>query len=534
MLSRLQSFIYCFLLPFLVFGEQYISPSTETLLDGQGNYSHVQQGDTVLLEAGTRPYLIIRNFSGTENKPIVFQNYLGQTKVVGSQGYGISVQNTAYFKLLGNGSAGFEYGIFINVSNGSALGVGAGSSEAEVAYVEATAGKGPGFLIKTDPSCDFSHTRDKFVMRNVRLQHNYIHHTDTEGIYLGSTFYTGTYLSCNGKDTLVFPHIIEGAQVYENRIEYTGWDGIQVASTTNASVFGNKVLADSQKRTSSQMNGIIVGNGTSGEVYHNIVSKGEGTGIITFTDKSLLLFGNVVLYPGYGSDMRDGRYGIYCDRKRVTQALEPLVVANNLVIGAKTEGLRFVGSEQGQTDSLVNNILILPADKSLITGDYINMNGGAGIQLKNEVVEPADFSFYCDYRLEDFTICNANRQFVNQGVFVSAVKDKSDLFGQQRVVEEQVDLGPVEWQEEVGFEEFAEIKETLFFLHNQVVTVELRSEADFIRFYDLTGKELGVKQYWGNQKRVNVEFVGKVPKVILSVIKYKTGEIEDKKLLMDR
>ena len=66
-------------------------------------------------------------------------------------------------------------------------------------------------------------------MYDLKIHDCYLHHIADEGFYIGSSKYTGqTIYQCD--EIVVLPHIIEGVSIYDNIVENTGWDGIQVSS----------------------------------------------------------------------------------------------------------------------------------------------------------------------------------------------------------------------------------------------------------------------------------------------------------------
>ena len=65
-----------------------------------------------------------------------------------------------------------------------------------------------GIYGKDDPDCTFKSTRDKFTQYNTIIHDCFITNTGDEGMYIGSSFYSGETLTCNGKDTLIFPHLL--------------------------------------------------------------------------------------------------------------------------------------------------------------------------------------------------------------------------------------------------------------------------------------------------------------------------------------
>ena len=78
-------------------------------------------GDVVCLEAGIRHKLLLKNFNGTANNPIIVKNCGGQTVINATQesngsrpGYGLLVSASNYIRVTGTGDPNHTYGITVN------------------------------------------------------------------------------------------------------------------------------------------------------------------------------------------------------------------------------------------------------------------------------------------------------------------------------------------------------------------------------------------------------------------------------------
>jgi hypothetical protein len=155
--------LICFTFIQQVTGQQ-TSLSADTnikVIDGNVSpYNQLHPGDTIFLEPGHRKYLLIRNFTGTQQAPFVFSNKSGVVTISTDHYFGIIFNNCRHFKLTGSGDPQHFYGIRIEkVENGSGLSIGAGSSDAEVEYVYVANTHIAGIYAKTDPDCAFQYTR---------------------------------------------------------------------------------------------------------------------------------------------------------------------------------------------------------------------------------------------------------------------------------------------------------------------------------------------------------------------------------------
>ncbi|PJB59012.1 MAG: hypothetical protein CO098_05705, partial [Bacteroidetes bacterium CG_4_9_14_3_um_filter_41_19] len=206
-----------------------------------GTPQQFQPGSTVCLQGGSKDYLYLKNIHGTADNPITFINSGGAITIETNHYYGIKIANCSFIRLTGSGDNEISYGIqVLRVDNGAGISVTELSTDVEIDYVEIANTDIAGVYAKSEPDCLFNSTRDKFTMYNFWLHDCYLHDIADEGLYIGSSKYTGQTINCNGKDTTVFPHVIIGARIYNNIVENTGWDGIQVSSAqSNCQVFGN-------------------------------------------------------------------------------------------------------------------------------------------------------------------------------------------------------------------------------------------------------------------------------------------------------
>lgn len=432
---------------FQAFGGGIVLDLTKTYVDGNSApYNTLKPGDTLYVQAGTRSALALKNFRGLPGSPIVVINTGGLAVIENNTlPYAVSLQNCANIKFTGKGKAGITYGFKINAKNGVGLGASNGSTEYELENLEISSGVGPGILAKSDPDCSGQYTREKFTSRRIYIHHNYIHDTGTEGMYIGSTYYEGQTIRCNNRDTVMLPHMSEDVRVYSNRTLRTGWDGIQVSSSRNALIYDNVVEEDSQKLTDFQMNGIILGKGMSGKCYNNLIKNGKGTGLISFAKGPVQIFNNIIKYPGSGNSMPASNYGMYIDAK-YSAGTERISILNNLIIGPKTEAIRYLGDAVGVKDTIANNIVVDEL-KVAVPAKIINVMATEGTAVNNKVV--ADFSTlnYCDPANDNFRICKKRTISGRATVFLETAAFP-DFNGDRRVVGSDMDYGPTEFQEE--------------------------------------------------------------------------------------
>jgi hypothetical protein len=353
--------------------------SLTTLIDANYHpYNQVGPGDTLLFEHGNRAFILIRNFQGLEDKPIIFINRGGIVNINTDHYFGISIRNCRYFKFTGCGDIDHYYGFKITrVEHGGGIGIGERSSDFELDHVSVENCQGAGVIAKTDPDCMLTSTRDKFTQFNSIIHDNYISGVSNEGLYIGSTKYFGQVKNCNGKDTLLLPGLLDGVRIYNNIVKYTGWDGIQISSASfDCQVYDNIIMFDSQNEFHYQMSGIMLGGGSKCDCYSNFISQGNGNGIESHGLGGYRIFNNIIVNAGRGFlplDSSQMRHGIYIsDVTALTDS--SFYILNNNIMNPKSDGIRFA-SIHSKNNLVASNLIINPGNYDFYENGNTSFNG---------------------------------------------------------------------------------------------------------------------------------------------------------------
>ncbi len=334
-----------------------------TTIDGRNNASSVRPGDTICVLAGQKLFLRFSHLHGIPNAPIVILNSGGQV-IVSGHNYGIKIDSCSYIVFSGFGTEGTSYGFLATQVNGAGISVDGLSTDIEVRGIEVSHTLLVGMFAKTDPDTTFTSTREKYTLRNLLVHDNYIHHTGMEGFYLGNTFYLGKIIQYHGKDTTVYPHLLKGVKVYNNRVEYTAWDAIQVSSAdSGCSIHDNQIYHDSESGTLNQMSGILNGGGSKCDCYNNKIIDGKGDGIDVFSLGGQKIYNNLIINPGK-SFLPDQNYtpylkhGIYIG-DYLTIPGSDFTFAFNTILSPKTFGIRIANYHSAPV-LITNNIIVDP------------------------------------------------------------------------------------------------------------------------------------------------------------------------------
>lgn len=328
-------------------------------------YKSVKPGDTLLFVAGARDHLLIKNFVGTPEKPIVMINTEGAVIIDTDNYYGISIQNCRYIKFTGTGDQYQTYGFQIKrVAAGAGMGIGELSSDFEIDHLSVENTLIGGIYAKTDPDCTLTSVRGTFTQYNTNIHDNYISNTGNEGIYVGSSFYGGQRVQCNGQNLKLMPSLLIGVKINNNIIKYAGWDGIQVSSATqNCRIYNNTILFDSQSETANQMSGILIGGGTKCDCYNNFISQGKGCGIEIHGLAGSRIFNNIIIDAGINfapADINQMKHGIFISELSILSD-STLSIQHNDIINPKSDGIRF-SSVLSKNNLVSSNVIINPGN----------------------------------------------------------------------------------------------------------------------------------------------------------------------------
>lgn len=341
----------------------YVLPKTTHVLNGET--ANLKPGDIVCLGSGTRPNMKIRYVRGTKEKPIIIKNN-GGPLTIETTTYGISIEDNEHIRLTGTGDPNVKYGI--RISGGIKAHVY--TTDIEIDHLEILKSRSSGIIVHTDPQCDTPKSwRDGgHVTKNVSIHDNYVHNTVNEGLYIGHTFYHGYTKNCgDGTTETGFPTLIDGLEVYNNVIENTGWDGIQVSSAPfgNARVYNNTVSNFGQ--TTSEGNNIIHGNGiqinsANIKLFNNKFSNGPGYGLAVFGEGHRI-YNNVFVNAAKG--------GIFGADQGLDSPHSPGVKGfefiNNTIINPGKDGIRLNNNIATSSNQIRNNIIANPGSGYFLT-----------------------------------------------------------------------------------------------------------------------------------------------------------------------
>lgn len=383
--------------------------------------------DTIFLATdsitGKRGALKIKNLIGNSSNPIVITNMPGDTFILDADSfyYALSFENAHHFILTGN-HTGDQYTFQVTGGTGTAVSLGEFCSDFTIRNIEIYGVPGSGIKAKTFTYCGRPDTRfypsdsiypdpsGIYVMQNVNIQENYIHDVGEEGMYIGESFYPKREDVCG----YLYSHEIHSILIENNKVENTGWDGIQVGcATINCTIRKNEVLNYGTDRHAWHANGFQIGHGTTGTCSNNWVEYGFGHGILMNGTGANKIYNNVLLQIGKNytegspcdlanpnnansatcSDQEDFESKAIVIRNPdssfyATSKTDGYWIVNNTILGVKSGAIEFAVDSSVTIGSKINNNLL--SDYNFLHSD----------ELAIEVAETA-VANYCNNYIEN-------------------------------------------------------------------------------------------------------------------------------------
>jgi hypothetical protein len=332
-----------------------------------------------------------------------------------------------------------------------------------------------GIMAKTDPSCKDSLTwrKNGFVLRNLHIHNNYIHHTHGEGMYIG---YTGSYKTtskviCDGEYAM--GHWLENVLVENNRLEDIGWDGIQVNLVQNNGIIRNNTIVNYGLEQEPVQNfGMSIGGGVY-DILNNVIINGpaneqglRGVGALGMQlingESGSKILGNIFIRPGAHAIFLHNRSPFENKKNGYT-------VAHNTIISPGESGIFYnagittsldeseIGGQQLDVPFwLFNNVVVNPGN-DYSTSNFWKKNRESFYDFNTrelrDAQEPYHFDNvytrnidslgFVDVATDDYRL-SATSVLINQG-YGQYNSSPADMWGIERGIEGGWDIGASEY-----------------------------------------------------------------------------------------
>ena len=407
----------------------------------------VKPGQTICIAAGNYSQIRFFDFAGKPDSVITIRNACNGQVTIGNRltsgGGALVILNGKYLKVTGSGTTADTYGIRIDSTGGGQPGMSiyGFSTDVEVERVEVKGASFSGIMVKNDPNCDSMTWRGNQVMRNMWLHDNYVHDGGGEGLYIGNSFWNdGRTLTCGGTARQVFPHEIFGLKVYNNRIERTSAEGIQVGCSPDALIYNN-VIDDCGRDPFAlyQNNGAQMGGGSGGCFYNNTIRNSNlGTGLMVVG-----LRGFCKIYNNKFINSKNA--AIYVNNANGTVEGSTVDILNNTIINTNDDAI--ILSNEVNINTLVNNVVVKSGGNRVFSmreggANYTRL--AANTTAYNNVYYtqplPTVFSDTNNYRL------NVSSPLVNAGADLRSRGVDIDIEGNPRPLSYAFDIGAYEFE----------------------------------------------------------------------------------------
>lgn len=401
---------------------------------------NIQPGDVICLHADTvYKAITFTNIVGTATNPVIIKNCSGQAFVESTGSFGVKFTHSKHFKFLGNGDPAEPHGIKISSEIGFYLTMEQFSTDFEIAHVE-IAGSHPenldlsgfaGIGIKTSPyqDCELftDKTRTAWVMNNITVHDNYIHDVGGEGMYVGHGFYKGRKESSCTDTT--YSHSIKHVRIYNNVIENTGYDGMQIKNTDEDVMIYNNIIKNfGIKNEGGHNEGLFLGEGVTGDLYNNWVENGTGHGIQFQGMGDNSIYNNVII-----NCAGNGFYGAHGPMV-IRIPGETYRIYHNTFTNIGGDGFVFYNSDGG--DKLVVNNLFLD-----INGEVLKNGASNVIENGNQA-----YSDLSTAKIQNSLIPTEDSPIINSAVDLTpySISLSADYSGNLRLIN-QSEVGAFEY-----------------------------------------------------------------------------------------
>lgn len=260
-----------------------IQPTENGLDFNRNNSENVQPGDTVCMMAGVyKKWTAFFELHGTKEQPIVIINCGGQVDIQATT-TGFDFFESNDIVITGTGDPENFYGIKIT---GGTFGMRLSNwtNNYQIDHIRIDGCSEHGLSLKNDPVCSDERTwRSSGLVNDYVIVHdNYLTNIGLEGFYIGDSHYHTTVTCAGGGDnagTTVEEAPIIKAEIYNNIVDGTGNDGIQVGSVTGEALIYNNIVRNfgDTDATGQHRSGFQINPGTKAVMYSNTAIDGKGT-----------------------------------------------------------------------------------------------------------------------------------------------------------------------------------------------------------------------------------------------------------------
>lgn len=311
------------------------------------------------IKAGDRKPLTLLNFNGTENAKFTFINCDGTSLLnLEENSEAVRIRNGSFIHFTGTGYSDEKYGIQLSAGSQGIHGYEK-ISDIEIDHIKVSNIDGIGIWIVTRPTCDGTSNLGQYEQLNTIIHNNYISDVHGEGMYIGPSKYDSGFDNTDCLDEKLKHADLKGVEIFNNIVERTGWDGIQVGGAVeNCKIYKNIIKDYGLEEITIHQAGLMINPGTVGEFYANLIEGGTGNAI------HLLGFDDFV----HSNLIIDCKKNAIHAGDRTPLEGKSYRIANNTIINVEGRALHIISSES-INNFFKNNLMINITDEVLFTSD---------------------------------------------------------------------------------------------------------------------------------------------------------------------
>ena len=416
-----------------------ITPDDRDILAENGYKGNpVLPGDTICFEAGVHEgYKFFKGLKGTKENPIVMINCGGQVTVKGTfpSHNGIATHESENFVITGTGDPDHFYG-FVMEDQFHGIVLGNLSKNFEIDHVEIINAGSHGLDLKTNPSCDPMTWRENgFVNEYVIVHDVKVNTTVDEGFYIGDSHYHTTVNVCGGMTVEETP--ILKVEVYDNIVENTGADGIQVGSAIEYAKIHHNIVrnyaVNQANGNTGHASGVQVNPGSKAHVHNNLVLDGKGPAYFLSADGATL-YNNISNNTGGGVTIIE----------RTISSNVSFKIFNNTFLNVTGWNV-YMLSDKSVDNLLYNNII--HSDPTSEDARYVVVQNNALIAQENNLLtNDIDELGLKSIENEDYHLTELSESVIDKGNCSDLTQANVDFYEENRVIGPNCDIGASEYK----------------------------------------------------------------------------------------
>jgi hypothetical protein len=359
-----------------------------------GNSENIKPGSSICFRGGVYGYIRIVNVHGTPDNPIYVRNCGGVVRVdISDRGnHGIVINNSSNIILSGSGVYSQPYGFHIygdpQKQEKTGLAIGYLIKDIEIEHFKIHDVE-LGLHLVNVPTCDSRTWSQNWTTENISIHDLYIRDTRKEGMYVGSSKYSiGYSRECNGEKIQLQPVPIKNVQIFRNRIENTGWDSFQISmALRDCEIYENTSRNFGMQDKPAQRAGIVIGGGSSCNVYRNLVENGKGDGIDVFGIGNIAIYNNIIKAAE--------RQGIFIGNRPLADDDYYYKIIHNTIVNSGEDGIRYNQSYASYVD-ILNNLIVASGQKSvnIVKGKDKGLRVANNMSLNTDNISFVDSKIY--------------------------------------------------------------------------------------------------------------------------------------------